>query len=198
MSGAKQITITGTGYNGQARLEVRYMVEQLGARYLGDLTYGVTTHLVCSPAVRAVTEKISAAYAWRIPVVKHDWLMLSLQDTCLKLPVYRLILTSSDWPQSPLPPAGSTITCSYRTKLDPASPCHLHDTPHDNGVTVEPERVRATVHAAVRQTTDLMLSPGMSPLASMPCLTAVSNETPDMRAVMHIDKHTCCRSWSCF
>ena len=71
---ADQVVITGTGYFGAFRRQIRQLASKLGAQYRGDLTHGVTTHLVCRDTALPDSEKVSVAHTWGIPVVQHRWL----------------------------------------------------------------------------------------------------------------------------
>ena len=98
-----QVTVTGTGYFGASRHEVRQLTWQLGAQYSGDLTYGVTTHLVCKDSLLPDSEKVTVAHAWGIPVVQHAWLVDSVhQGTFLSVETYG-IGTNSSAPTTLLP-----------------------------------------------------------------------------------------------
>ena len=89
---ADQVTVTGTGYFGASRREVRQLAWRLGAAYCGDLTHGVTTHLVCKDAAQPITEKVKMAEAWGIPVVDHSWLLDSVAtQTVLLTEKYALV-----------------------------------------------------------------------------------------------------------
>ncbi len=89
---ADQVTVTGTGYFGVSRREVRQLAWRLGAAYCGDLTHGVTTHLVCKDAAQPITEKVKMAEAWGIPVVDHSWLLDSVaRQTVLLTEKYALV-----------------------------------------------------------------------------------------------------------
>lgn len=96
MRTADQVTVTGTGYFGTCRRDIRQLVCQLGAQYSGDLTYGVTTHLVCKDSCLPDSEKVTVASAWGIPIVQHEWLLDSLQQgTFLSVDRYCLARNTS-------------------------------------------------------------------------------------------------------
>lgn len=157
------VTITGTGYSGEARLMVRRSVEQLGARYLGDLTYGVTQYLVCSPTANILSDKISAAHTWGIPVVKHSWLTNSLKQQCMQ-PLEKQHLLSSAMTSH-----HASLSCTAAASLakQSFSPNSLSHTFKDSMLS-EPEKLRSRADAAKQQLTDLMLSPSKSPSAGVP------------------------------
>ena len=109
MHTADQVTVTGTGYFGTSRRDIRQLVGELGARYSGDLTYGVTTHLVCKDSCLPDSEKVSVASAWGIPVVQHDWLLDSLQQGNF-LSVDRYCVAGNTLAPANLLPASVTLT----------------------------------------------------------------------------------------
>ncbi|DBA70623.1 TPA: hypothetical protein ACH3X2_012009 [Trebouxia sp. C0005] len=118
---ADQVTVTGTGYFGAARREVRQLAWRLGAAYCGDLMHGVTTHLVCKDAAQPITEKVKMAEAWGIPVVDHSWLLDSVARQVVLLPEKYALVPPSILAKS-VPPATVTARSSkHRTAK------HLHD-----------------------------------------------------------------------
>ncbi len=73
------MAIPSTGFRGAARLNIRTIVDSLGAVYSGDLHKEHTTHLVTATdaQLNALDEaaKISYAREWGIPIVQYDWLL---------------------------------------------------------------------------------------------------------------------------
>ena len=88
---ADQVVITGTGYFGASRREIRQLAWKLGAQYRGDLTHSETTHLVCRDTGLPDSEKVSVAHTWGIAVVQHSWLSDSV-DCQTVLPVQKYLL----------------------------------------------------------------------------------------------------------
>lgn len=155
------ITVTGTGYSGQARQQVRRMAASVGVRYSGDLIYGVTTHLVAKSTAHALSDKTAAAHAWGIPVLLHDWLAESVQVGCI-LPAKKthlvlpesLQFTASQQQQQSTMQQSRDNTFSAIVKAD-----------------VEPEKLRSHTDATHQQLADLFLSPttSNSPGDARPC-----------------------------
>ena len=132
------VTITGTGYSGPARQQVRHMAELLRVRYSGDLTYGITTHLVAKSTAHATSDKTAAAHAWGIPVLLHSWLAESVQVGYM-LPAKKMFLLLPDSLQCTEPQPQQHITTD-----------------------TEPEKLRSDINAADQRLTDLFLSPTKS------------------------------------
>lgn len=80
------LRITGTGFAGIDRTNLRCLCAQSNIFYLGDLSRARTTHLVVNTNPRSGTgvppvpsEKRRRAAEWSIPIVSLDWLLDSIQ-----------------------------------------------------------------------------------------------------------------------
>ena len=160
-----QVTVTGTGYFGTSRQDVRRLTRQLGARYSGDLIYGVTTHLVCKDSRLPDSEKVSVARAWSIPIVHHAWLLASLQQGGFCSEDRYRLAPSASAPGNLLPDsvtlrAGRPNAAHHNrfTKFPP--PSYSADT---NDVEV----LRSCSSPVACQLADLLLSTPTSPTAGM-------------------------------
>lgn len=168
MQKSDQVTVTGTGYFGGCRREVRQLTRQLGAQYSGDLTYGVTTHLVCKDNLLSSREKVNVAHAWGIPIVQHAWLLDSVrQGTPLSVDTYCFDLNSSA-AASLLPvclaaqSSRQAATCHSTTRLFPCS--DATQTNSSDMIEVEVLRKAAPVSC---QLADLLVASPESPTAGM-------------------------------
>jgi hypothetical protein len=75
------IVVTGTGFRGQQRKQIRQVCEAAGIAYVGDLQRGTTTHLVVSGNPHlANPEKVARAHQWGIPCVALLWLLDSVSE----------------------------------------------------------------------------------------------------------------------
>lgn len=161
MHTANKVTVTGTGYFGTSRRAVRQLVCHLGAQYSGDLTYGVTTHLVCKDSCLPDSEKVSVASAWGIPIVQHDWLIDSLQQgTFLSVDRYCLVRNTSAY--ADLLPASVTLrpgrqkaANSHTTASSPAQCCLTDMT--------DVEVLRSSSSPVACQLADLLLATPTTP-----------------------------------
>lgn len=84
-----EAVITGTGFSGEARHQVRASAEACGASYSGDLQKGVTDYLVVKQTGGVPGKlglKIVRALQWGIPVARWEWLRASAQARVL-LPI---------------------------------------------------------------------------------------------------------------
>ena len=158
------VTITGTGYSGEARLAVSRGVEQLGARYLGDLTYGVTQYLICSPTANLLSDKVSAAHTWGIPVVQHSWLTHSLKQQCMQPFDKQHLLSPAMTSHHASLPCTATASLAKQSSL----PNSLSRSFKDSILLFEPEKLRSRAATTNQhEVTDLMLSPSKSPSAGV-------------------------------
>ena len=67
--------LLNAGFFGEARQQVRALVEALGATYSGELVDGLSTHLVCAHGANCNgVLKVKKAQEWGIPVVRVEWL----------------------------------------------------------------------------------------------------------------------------
>ena len=160
MHTADQVTVTGTGYFGTSRRDIRQLVCRLGAQYSGDLTYGVTTHLVCKDSCLPDSEKVSVASAWGIPIVQHDWLMDSLQQgTILSVDRYCLSRSASApadlLPASVTPRPGRQKAAHNTTASSPPQSCSTN--------TFDVEVLRSDASPVACQLADLLLATPTSP-----------------------------------
>ncbi len=163
---ADQVTVTGTGYFGASRRQVRQLAWQLGASYSGDLTHGTTTHLVCRDPSVSLSEKVGVADAWSIPVVEHAWLLDCVANKAV-LPVDQYKVLRAPTMLQTVPPVPVTFTARTGEpnrpgnglyELTPASSlpsadCH------------EIELLRAADSPTNCQLADLLLSTTVSPTA---------------------------------
>ncbi len=162
---ADQVTVTGTGYFGASRREVRQLAWRLGAAYCGDLTHGVTTHLVCKDATQPITEKVKMAEAWGIPVVDHSWLLDSIARQIVLL-TEKYALVPPSFLAKGVPPATLTTrsskhrTAKYMLDKQPASSKRSQSHAADSE---EVELLRAADSPTNCQLADLLLSTTLSP-----------------------------------
>ncbi|KAL3141056.1 hypothetical protein ABBQ32_005566 [Trebouxia sp. C0010 RCD-2024] len=160
------VTITGTGYFGAFRREVRQLTWKLGAQYSGDLTYGVTTHLVCKDSFLPDSEKVNVAHAWGIPTVRHAWLLDSVQHgSFLSVDTYGLDANSLA-PTNLLPACLTARAGRHtRTHLNMKSSSHCSDAQQANSAdTIEVEVLRKAASISC-QLADLVLATTNSPTA---------------------------------
>ena len=156
MHTADQVTVTGTGYFGTSRRDIRQLVCRLGAQYSGDLTYGVTTHLVCKDSCLPDSEKVSVASAWGIPIVQHNWLLDSLQQRTF-LSVDRYCLSRNTLAPADLLPASVTFSSGRqkaahnRTISSPPQSC-------STDTTMSVEVLRSDSSPVACQLADLLLA----------------------------------------
>lgn len=166
MQTSDQVTITGTGYFGASRREVRQLTWHLGAQDSGALTYGVTTHLVCKDSFLPDNEKVNVARAWGIPTVQHAWLLDSVQHgSFLSVDTYGLDTNSSA--TTNLPPACLTATAGrhIRTHHNITSSSHCSDVQQANSADmIEVEVLRKAAPISC-QLADLVLATTDSPTA---------------------------------
>ena len=158
-----QVTVTGTGYCGAFRQGVRQLTWQLGAQYSGDLTYGVTTHLVCKDSFPPDTEKVSVARAWGIPIVQHEWLLDSVQQGGF-LPVDPYCLAPKSSAAARLLPASVTLRANRHKatsyNITPSSPLHTN-----SADVIDIEVLRDDSSPIACQLADLLLATPTSPTA---------------------------------
>lgn len=164
-SQADQVTVTGTGYYGASRREVRQLARRLGAAYCGDLTHGVTTHLVCKDAAQPIAEKVKVAEAWGIPVVDHSWLLDSVaRQSVLLTEKYALVQPSIL--AKGVPPATVTAKSSKHgtaeDMLDKQLPSSKRSQSHAADIE-EVELLRAADSPTNCQLADLLLPTTLTP-----------------------------------
>lgn len=160
-----QVTVTGTGYFGTSRQDVRQLTRQLGAQYSGDLIYGVTTHLVCKDSRLPDSEKVSVARAWGIPIVHHAWLLASLQQGAFcSEDRYCLALDAS------APPSLLSASVTLRAGR-PKAAHHDRSTtspPHSTSAdAIDVEVLRSSSSPVTCQLADLLLGTPTSPTAGI-------------------------------
>ena len=160
---ADQVTLTGTGYFGASRRDVRQLAWRLGAAYCGDMTHGVTTHLVCKDVKQPVTEKVRVAAAWGIPVLDHAWLLDSVAQQAL-LPVEKYAVV----PPSLLADRLTPVTVTARSSKHISGEQELNQPqPHTDASSVHSDSVellRAADSPTNCQLADLLLSTILSPV----------------------------------
>ena len=165
---ADQVTVTGTGYFGASRTHVRQLAWRLGASYSGDLTHGVTTHLVCKDSSVPASEKVNIARSWGIPVVDHTWLIQSIANEAV-LPVesYALPALSSSLHRG-LPDSVITRASKDRTATGCAQQKLCTDAQHSGSTDcLDIELLRAADSTTTYQLADLLLSTALSPNSGM-------------------------------
>ena len=141
---ADQVVITGTGYFGAFRRQIRQLAWKLGAQYRGDLTHGVTTHLVCRDTALPDSEKVSVAHTWGVSVVQHRWLCDSVACQTV-LPVHKYLIHF----ETPAPVYTSHSCDNIQAQRQPEP--------------VQVEGLRAAEANAVFSLADLLLSNTLSP-----------------------------------
>ncbi|KAG7671295.1 hypothetical protein Ndes2526B_g02219 [Nannochloris sp. 'desiccata'] len=79
-----EITLTGTGFSGSSRANLRSLCSKAGIIYCGDLINGWTTHLVVHDnifnAESMRSKKIQVAAKWGVPIVRLQWLLDSIHQ----------------------------------------------------------------------------------------------------------------------
>ena len=156
-----KVIVTGTGYYGAARQQIRQMSLQLGVRYSGDLVNGVTTHLVCKDKLATETEKVSVARAWGLPIVQHAWLLDSIANDRM-LPVDDYGLDSGDSVNSLQSSLRHRVYHSLNTSLP------LKTTPHPQTKDVDQiEVLRSSKAPICNLPTDLLFDTAVSPNKGM-------------------------------
>ena len=168
---ADQVTVTGTGYFGASRREVRQLAWRLGAAYCGDLTHGVTTHLVCKDAAQPSTEKVKMAEAWGIPVVDHSWLLDSVARQTVMLTEKYAVVPLSTLAKGVSPATVTARSSKHRTakhmldkQLASSEGCQSHAADNE-----EVELLRAADSPTNCQLADLLLSTTLSPASGLFC-----------------------------
>jgi twin BRCT domain len=79
-----EIIVTGSGFSGSSRANLRLMCSKTGIKYCGDLISGWSTHLVVNDftfnAASLSTNKMRAAAKWGVPILRLQWLLDSIQQ----------------------------------------------------------------------------------------------------------------------
>jgi hypothetical protein len=74
--------LTGTGFAGSSRANLRLLCSKTRIKYCGDLIYGWTTHLVVNDnffnAESTSSKKMQVAAKWGVPIVRLEWLLDSI------------------------------------------------------------------------------------------------------------------------
>lgn len=162
---ADQVTLTGTGYFGASRRDVRQLAWRLGAAYSGDLMHGITTHLVCKDVTQPATEKVRVAAAWGIPVIDHAWLLDSITEKTL-LPAEKYALVPPTLLADRLPSVTVTARSSRHISGEhgPSKSQPHTDVSSVHSDSIEVELLRAAGSPRNCQLADLLLSTILSPM----------------------------------
>jgi len=77
-----ETTLTGTGFSGTSRANLRLLCSKTRINYCGDLVYGWTTHLIVNDnifnAESTSSKKMQVAEKWGVPIVRLQWLLNSI------------------------------------------------------------------------------------------------------------------------
>eukprot|EP01080_Neovahlkampfia_damariscottae_P001565 gene1565-12690_t len=76
ISKMKNLVISVTGYVGEERNELKYLIRSSGAKYSGSLSKKENTHLICK---YPEGEKFRRALEWDISVVNERWLFSCIE-----------------------------------------------------------------------------------------------------------------------
>ncbi|KAL3160839.1 hypothetical protein ABBQ38_009244 [Trebouxia sp. C0009 RCD-2024] len=120
-SWAEYVVVTGTGFFGRDRQQIRHLVQSCGGTYSGDLLLDHTTHVVYKDLNLAKRgEKYATALSWGIPVLPFSWLQDSAQCRCILPDTYK--------PNMAEPATASPATKMQRLCLQEDTLCHPADT----------------------------------------------------------------------
>jgi hypothetical protein len=115
---SESLTITGTGFAGSARSDIRSLCSLVGVAYRGDLVKDSTTHLVAAESCsgsNSNNSKIAKAREWGIPVVTVQWLLDSVEEG-EPLPCEAYLLPALNQPSSNPGGPAPTATTSQQPK----------------------------------------------------------------------------------